>query len=100
MISTFYSSIHTIIKRSIAYTQNYIAKYKKCFSILKKNFRTKSLAALGVFIAKWVLNDNSNADKQNSKNERRAVNLYSFCKNLIPFIISLSRETEKNTFFI
>ena len=60
----FIYPLYTITKRSIAYTQNYIAKYKKYFSILKKNFHlqwTKSLAALGIFIAKWVSNDNSTA---------------------------------------
>ena len=61
----FIHPLYTIIKRSIAYTQNYIAKYKKGFSILKKNFRqqrTKSLAMLGIFTAKWVSNDNLNAE--------------------------------------
>ena len=28
--------LHTIIKRNIAHTQNYIAKCKKCFAVLKK----------------------------------------------------------------
>ena len=37
--------LSTIIKRSIAYTQNYITKSKKCFSILKITFACSKLKA-------------------------------------------------------
>ena len=56
--------MHTIIKRNTAYDQNYITKCKKCFTILKKHFclqRGESLATLGIFITKLILNDNSKA---------------------------------------
>ena len=62
----FIHPLHTIVKRSIAYTQNYIAKYKKIFLNSYKNFRLwrpKSLATLGIFIAKKVSNGNSNAGR-------------------------------------
>ena len=41
----FIHPLHTIIKRSIAYTQNYITKNKKCFSVLKKTFTCSKLKA-------------------------------------------------------
>ena len=41
----FIHPLHTITKWSIAYTQNYIAKYKKCFSILKRTFACSELKA-------------------------------------------------------
>ena len=58
----FIHPLHTIIKRSIAYTQNYIAKCKKCISFLKKNFPlwwAKRLAAVSIFIVKSDSNNNS-----------------------------------------
>ena len=61
----FTHPLHAIINRNIAYTQNYIAKCKKCFAILKKNLRLRratSLTTLGIFIAKWISKDNSNSD--------------------------------------
>ena len=51
----FIHSLHTIIKRNIAYTQNYNTKWKKCFAILEKHFRLRqgeNLATFGIFIAK------------------------------------------------
>ena len=51
----FIHPLHTIIKRNIAYTQNYTTKWKKCFAIFKKHFRLyqgKNLATLGIFTAK------------------------------------------------
>ena len=47
----FIHPLHAVIKRNIAYTQNYA---KKCFAILKKHFHLwqgKSLVMLGIFIA-------------------------------------------------
>ena len=49
----FIHPLHAIISTNIAYTQNYIAKCKKCIAILKKNFRLRrgeSFATLGIFI--------------------------------------------------
>ena len=60
----FTQPLHTIIKRNIAYTQNYIKKCKKCFAILKKKtclWQAKCLATLVIFITKWISRDNSNA---------------------------------------
>ena len=62
----FIHPLHTTIKRNIAYTQNYIAKCKRCLAFLThKNFRlrrAKRLATLGIFVVKWISNNNSNAD--------------------------------------
>ena len=58
----FTHPLHTIIKRNIAYTQNYIKKCKKCFAILKTClWQAKCLATLVIFIMKWISKDNSNA---------------------------------------
>ena len=60
----FIHPLHTIIKRNTTYIQNYPKKCKKCLAFLKRHFRLrrgKSPATLGIFIAKWILNDNSNA---------------------------------------
>ena len=59
----FIHPLLTIIKRNIAYTQNHTTKSRKCFTILKIPFNLqwgKSLATLGIFIAKWISNKNSN----------------------------------------
>ena len=63
-LSLLHYLLHTIIKRNIAYTQNYTIKCKKCFVILKKYFcfqQGKSLATLSIFIVKWISNDHLNA---------------------------------------
>ena len=66
----FIHPLHTIIKRNCTYTQNYITKCKKCFAILKNLQKTfssvgggKSHTTLGIFIAKWISNDNLNTDE-------------------------------------
>ena len=49
----FIHLLHTIIKRNIAYTENYTTKWKKCFAIFKKHFRLyqgKNLATLGILL--------------------------------------------------
>ena len=59
----FIHLFHTIFKRNIGYTQNYTAKYKSCFTIFLKMFhlpQAKSIATLGIFIAKWISSNNSN----------------------------------------
>ena len=51
----FSHPLHTIIKRNIAYSQNYIAKCKKCSAILKKQFclrQAKSPPMLNIFTVK------------------------------------------------
>ena len=60
----FIYSLHTLIKRNNAHTQNYNTKCRKCFAILEKHFRLrqgKILATLDIFIAEWISNHNSNA---------------------------------------
>ena len=59
----FTHPLHTIIKRNIAYTQNYIKKMQNALQFLKKTclWQAKSLAMLGIFITKWISKDNSNA---------------------------------------
>ena len=61
----FTHPLHTIWKINFIYNQNYIAKCIQCYSNLKWNFhlqQAKMLAELGVLIAKWVSNNNLNAD--------------------------------------
>ena len=53
-IFIFIHPLHTIIKRNIACTKNYVKKCKKCFAILKKHFHLwwgKKIIILGIFIA-------------------------------------------------
>ena len=60
----FIHPLYAIISGNIAYTQYYMAKCKKCFAILKKNFhlrRAKSFATLDTYIVEWISKDNSNA---------------------------------------
>ena len=62
----FTNPLHTII----AYTQNSTTKCKKCFA----NFclrQVKSLATLGIFIEKWISNDNLNPEYIIHKNLRK-----------------------------
>ena len=71
----FTHPLHIIIKRNIVYTQSYIAKCKICFSIRTKNFRlprAKIHAVLGIFVAKWVSNNNSNAAQWFLRTSNRA----------------------------
>ena len=60
----FIYSLHTLIKRNTAHTQNYNTKCRKCFAILEKHFHLrqgKILATLDIFIVEWISNHNSNA---------------------------------------
>ena len=41
----FFHPMYAIISRSIAFNQNYILKYKRCFAIVKKNFTCDGLKA-------------------------------------------------------
>ena len=57
----FIHPLHTIIKRNITYIQNYTKNVKNASQFLKKHFRLQRGKSLGVFITKWISNENLNA---------------------------------------